>query len=212
MPPNDTNRLDEKNFSRAVVRRLPAEVLLDAVQQATGPSKEVALATTTEGLAERAIGPKAGAGSNLRRGGGDFASKVFGRSARDDCDCSASNEPNLLQSIYLQNDSEIATALDRPGGWVEERTGANSLPPSKIVLKPKPHRQPQAADQRAGETSRRLPEGGKDKAIADMKLQIAARRDDLKAAETQVSPACPSSTRRRRSSPPPWFAKPSSAP
>ncbi len=212
--PNDTNRLDEKNFSRAVVRRLPAEVLLDAVQQATASSKELALATTTEGLAERAIGPKGGAGLNLRRGGGDFASKVFGRSARETtCDCAASNEPNLLQSIYLQNDFEVANTLNRPGGWVEERTGANS----------------RAALQNRADTERRIAtvkeriaalekqadafkKAGKDKAAADIQTQIAARREDLKDARKHASPACPSSTRRRRSSPPPSSAKRSSVP
>ncbi len=32
---NDTNRLDERNFSRAVPRRIPAEVVLDAIRTAT---------------------------------------------------------------------------------------------------------------------------------------------------------------------------------
>ena len=32
---NETNRLDERNFSRALIRRLPAEVLIDAVTLAT---------------------------------------------------------------------------------------------------------------------------------------------------------------------------------
>src|SRR5262249_31799911 len=38
---NATNRLDERNFSRAVIRRLPAEVLLDAIAQATASSAEL---------------------------------------------------------------------------------------------------------------------------------------------------------------------------
>ena len=36
---NETNRLDERNFSRAMIRRLPAEVLIDAVTMATANSK-----------------------------------------------------------------------------------------------------------------------------------------------------------------------------
>ncbi len=186
--PNETNRLDEKNFSRAVVRRLPAEVLLDAVQQAAASSKELTFAIAKEGLAERAIGPKGGAGLNQRGGGGGFAAKVFGRSARETtCDCSASNEPNLLQSIYLQNDFEVATALNRPGGWVEERTGANSraaqqnranIERNLATLKDRI-----AALEKQAEGFRKA---GKDKAVADMETQIAARRDDLKAAEKRL--------------------------
>src|SRR5262249_17879528 len=34
--PNATNEKDGQNYSRALLRRLPAEVLLDAVSQATG--------------------------------------------------------------------------------------------------------------------------------------------------------------------------------
>jgi hypothetical protein len=53
---NETNRLDERNFSRAIARRLPAEFLFDAIEQATGSSAELARATTN--VEERAIGPK----------------------------------------------------------------------------------------------------------------------------------------------------------
>ena len=33
--PNDTNKHDERNFSRLTIRRLPAEVVADAITQAT---------------------------------------------------------------------------------------------------------------------------------------------------------------------------------
>jgi hypothetical protein len=115
---NDTNRLDERNFSRGAIRRLPAEILFDAIAQATAGSAELARATTD--LEERAIGPKGGALAG-RRHAGDYASKVFGRSPRDtNCDCAASNEPNLLQAIYLQNDKEVLDAIDRQSGWLGE--------------------------------------------------------------------------------------------
>jgi hypothetical protein len=115
---NATNRLDERNFSRAVARRLPAEVLFDAIEQATGSS--AALARAAADIEERAIGPKGGALVG-RYGYGNYANTVFGRSPRDtNCDCSASNEPNLLQAIYTQNDKEILAAIDRKGGWLHE--------------------------------------------------------------------------------------------
>jgi len=115
---NETNRLDERNFSHASVRRLPAEVLFDAIAQATAGSAELARATTD--VEQRALGPKGGAFVG-RRGDSDYASKVFGRSPRDsNCDCSASIEPNLLQAIYMQNDKEVLAAIDRKGGWLDE--------------------------------------------------------------------------------------------
>jgi uncharacterized protein DUF1553/uncharacterized protein DUF1549 len=129
---NDTNRLDERNFSRAVARRLPAEVLFDAIAQATAGSAELTRATTD--VDERAIGPRGGAFVG-RRSYGDYASRVFGRSPRDtNCDCSASIEPNLLQAIYMQNDKEVLAALDRKGGWLEEMRSRLSKAPRETAL------------------------------------------------------------------------------
>lgn len=117
--PNATNRLDERNFSHALVRRLPAEIVMDAVTQATAGSAE--LATATSEVENRAFGPVAGTGSGRR--GTDYAGRVFGRATRDtNCDCSRSDEPNLLQAIYLENDPELLAQLDRKGGWISEVT------------------------------------------------------------------------------------------
>ncbi len=188
---NDTNHLDEKNFSRAVLRRLPAEVLIDAAQAATATSKDLAGFSTTAGLAERAIGPKGGA-ALARRGpnGGDFASKVFGRSPRDtNCDCSSSNEPNLLQSIYLQNDQEMLASIDRPSGWLNERTGVTSK--SKLADR-------KATGQSITSLNKRITEleaqaetykkagTEKEKSLKDTELQISARRDDLNKAQKRL--------------------------
>jgi hypothetical protein len=128
---NETNRHDEKNFSRAVVRRLPAEVLFDAIAQATAGSAELARAATD--VEERAIGPKGGALVG-RRGYDDYASKVFGRSPRDaNCDCAASDGPNLLQAVYMQNDQEILAAIERKRGWIEELRARTSKAPASDV-------------------------------------------------------------------------------
>ena len=122
---NETNQLDERNFSRAVVRRLPAEVLIDAVMLATGNSKVMAQAATEVGT--RAIGPTNGPARG--RAVGNYAAKVFGASTREtNCDCNRSDEPNLLQSIYLQNDNEVYAAIDRADGWLVEKTGAKPGP------------------------------------------------------------------------------------
>lgn len=127
--PNDTNGHDQRNFSRALVRRLPAEVLLDAVAQAS--AADAALPAFATNMESRAIGPIQGAGAGRRAD--EYAGRVFGRSNRDtNCDCSRSDEPNLLQAVYLQNDGQMLTALDRDNGWIHEqaeRLGESSPPP-----------------------------------------------------------------------------------
>ena len=63
------------------------------------------------------FGPS-GSATYGRGGSTSYADRVFGRSARDtNCDCSRSDEPNLLQLIYLQNDQDVLRALDRRDGW-----------------------------------------------------------------------------------------------
>lgn len=113
---NESNRLDERNFSRAVVRRLPAEVVLDAIELVT--ANDATLATAHENLARRAIGVF-GETRAQREG---FAATVFGETKRDtNCDCSRSNEPNLLQAIFLQNDErDLLQRIERRDGWLAE--------------------------------------------------------------------------------------------
>jgi hypothetical protein len=122
---NETNRHDERNFSRALVRRLPAEVLIDAVRLSTASSKVLARAATA--IDNRSIAAVNGAPRGQQIG--SYATKVFGGSTREtNCDCNRSDEPNLLQSIYLSNDAEIFAAIDRADGWLVELTKATPGP------------------------------------------------------------------------------------
>jgi hypothetical protein len=52
--PNDTNRTDKRNFAHALVRRMPAEVALDAIAQTTGT--QLVFNAYTARLGTRAIG------------------------------------------------------------------------------------------------------------------------------------------------------------
>ena len=109
--PNDTNRQDERNFSRAVPRRLPAEVVYDALRQATGNEEQLQRMQSDND--DRAIAI-AGAGyRNRGRSGPSYALSVFGRSTRDsNCDCDRSQDPNLLQTVFLQNDADLFSMLE----------------------------------------------------------------------------------------------------
>jgi hypothetical protein len=110
---NDTNRLDERNFARAVPRRIPAEVVLDSIRIATAGDKEAAaLQSSMKGraIADAVVSPR----------GGNYALTVFGRSIREsNCDCDRSLEPSLLQTVFLQNDQEVTGLINRKGGWVD---------------------------------------------------------------------------------------------
>ena len=113
---NETNRKDERNFSRAVLRRLPAEVAIDATIQSTASS--FTLAKYARSPVRRKIGqhPKSFQTRSI-----DFSLLIFGKPLRTtNCDCERQGEPTLLQSLYVRNDQEMIDRLDRRDGWLAE--------------------------------------------------------------------------------------------
>ncbi|TXT36095.1 MAG: hypothetical protein FD138_1101, partial [Planctomycetota bacterium] len=116
--PNETNKLDQKNFSHAIPRRLPAEIALDALRQATLSDTEIArMQTDLKGRAIAIPGTN-GRGGNSN-GSMSFALTVFGRSTREsNCDCDRSMEASLLQTVYMQNDDQVLGMLNESKGWV----------------------------------------------------------------------------------------------
>ena len=118
--PNATNAGDDRNFARSVARRIPAEVIYDAIKIATAGTDESQALCSLE--ADRAIDE---AVVDSRRG--SYALNVFGRSIREsNCDCDRSLEPSLLQTVFLQNDGEMLAMISRPEGWVAEITNAST--------------------------------------------------------------------------------------
>ncbi|PHQ31896.1 DUF1549 and DUF1553 domain-containing protein [Rhodopirellula bahusiensis] len=115
MDSNASNRHDDHNFARHVPRRLPAEVIHDAVLLATQSSEE---ADRMRGeMQQMAIAN----GVTQNRNNRSFALQVFGQSEREsNCDCDRSDSPSLLQSIYLRNDFEMYRQLGSKDGWVTQ--------------------------------------------------------------------------------------------
>ena len=116
--PSESNRLDEKNFSHMVLRRLPAEVALDAVTLATATSSEISAFPSD--IEKRAIGPLAG--NNAKRTS-TYALSTFGRPARvANCDCERTGDPTLLQTLFTRNDPEVIARLEtgKGGAWIDE--------------------------------------------------------------------------------------------
>ncbi len=115
--PNETNRLDEVNFSHQVPRRLPAEAAYDAIVLAT--ASDASVRKLNEDLDGRAIAIP-GAGRRSRNGSG-YALSIFGRSIREsNCDCDRSSEASLLQTVFLQNDREVLSMIDNRNGWLAQ--------------------------------------------------------------------------------------------
>lgn len=110
--PNETNQNDRRNYSRAIPRRIPAEVVYDAIKQATASSDKQA--EVRSDLSRRAIGHLS------MRLAGTYAMHVFGKPERTvNCDCERDNQPTLLQSVFLQNDPLVQQRLDA-SGWIDE--------------------------------------------------------------------------------------------
>ncbi len=91
--PNDTNQLDTRNYAFAKVRRVPAEMLLDCISQATDTQEKFRGLP----LGARAVQIADGTSSN-------YFLTTFGRSPRTTvCDAEASTDPSLSQALHLLN-------------------------------------------------------------------------------------------------------------
>jgi hypothetical protein len=124
--PNSTNRLDERNFSRAVPRRIPAEIAYDMMVQATrNDAKNQEFVTELE---KRAVSIPGSGLRNRNRNPADYAMTVFGRSTREsNCDCDRTEEPSLLQTIFVRNDNQLLSMIDDGDGWLQDMATKNSL-------------------------------------------------------------------------------------
>jgi hypothetical protein len=114
---NATNELDRRNFSHALLRRLPAEVAMDAIAMATAGGAQ--LERLHGDVRTRYIGLKTAQGGS-GRGQREYSLGIFGRPDRvTTCDCERSNDPTLLQSLYLYNDGEVQKMINA-GGWIAD--------------------------------------------------------------------------------------------
>ena len=92
---NTTNALDDRNFSRASIRRLRAEVLLDCINEVTESQDKF------QGL------PKGARAVQIADGNvNTYFLTTFGRATRTTvCSCEVKTEPNLSQALHLLNGS-----------------------------------------------------------------------------------------------------------
>jgi Protein of unknown function (DUF1553)/Protein of unknown function (DUF1549)/Bacterial Ig-like domain (group 2) len=106
--PNATNHRDEQNYSRALLKRLDAEVLLDAVCQATGVPEKF------EGV------PAGSRAIQLWDSQVDhYFLRLFGRPTRQSvCECERVTEPSVAQVLHLLNSERVQEKLSHENGFV----------------------------------------------------------------------------------------------
>lgn len=116
---NASNEVDRRNFSHALLRRLPAETAFDAIKIAI--SSDAAAQKLCNVETSRAM-TMAGASARNRNGGDQYALSVFGRSIREsNCDCDRTSEPSLLQTVYIRNDADVLKAMMDPDkSWLSQ--------------------------------------------------------------------------------------------
>ena len=129
------------------------------------------------------------AGSRYNENPQNYALSVFGRSIREsNCDCDRSQEPSLLQTVFLQNDSHIYDLIDRGrGGWINQLASDLKLKQARVSNPAKGGRNGvarqitsfQAQLKRTKDQLKKLEKQGNDQAIAQAKRRIASYRKRL---------------------------------
>lgn len=186
--PNSTNRMDEKNFSHAVPRRLPAEVAWDILVQATQNNSKNAAAVTE--LDDRAVSIPGSGQRNVGRGNNAYAMAVFGRSIREsNCDCDRTDEPSLLQTIFLRNDAQVLSLLDANDGWLKEVCNEQGLPfSSRSTAAPdaQANRRVQQLKSRYAEQAKRLREQLKEAQASGQEGRIPGLQSQIRKLRQQA--------------------------
>jgi hypothetical protein len=105
---NETNRKDDRFYSRYLPRHLPAEALLDAVCQVTGSPEKF------EGLP---LGTRAIALPDTRVA--SLFLDIFGRPQRQvTCECERAGEPNMAQALHFINAATINDKITNKKGFL----------------------------------------------------------------------------------------------
>ncbi|HJT79449.1 MAG TPA: DUF1549 and DUF1553 domain-containing protein, partial [Gemmataceae bacterium] len=116
--PNDYNRHDRQNFARHYGKRLIAEVLLDAVDEACGTRTPF-----------NKMSRQARAVDLPHEGFGSYFLDVFDRPLRTSpCECARSNGASLSQVLHLANSPEMEDRIARGDGRVAKLVKEKAAP------------------------------------------------------------------------------------
>lgn len=122
--PNQHNAVDTQNFSRFYPRRMPAEVLLDAVDQFTGARTD---------FADLPPGTRAVALPDNSYNRSSPFLKVFGRpEGASVCECERASSASLAQSLHLMNAADVKAKLATSGGRADRLAKPGKPEPEKL--------------------------------------------------------------------------------
>jgi Protein of unknown function (DUF1549)/Protein of unknown function (DUF1553) len=100
---NDNNGSDQRNFAKASIRRIRAEVLLDCISEVTATKDKFA------GLPRGATAVEIPDGNTQ-----DYFLTTFGRATRTTvCSCDVKVDPNLSQALDLLNGDTVQNKIDQ---------------------------------------------------------------------------------------------------
>jgi hypothetical protein len=121
---NASNHADERNYSHRVLRRMSAELMLDAVNDVTGAKlvidREVYGGPKDNRTIERAIEMPL----SRPRGDDSYVLKIFDKPQRtQSCDCERSSAPNLSQALFFYNDTALVAKITDPAGRLTRLLG-----------------------------------------------------------------------------------------
>jgi hypothetical protein len=103
--PNGTNVADDRNFSKAAIRRIRAEVLLDCISQVTETQDKF------NGLPRGARAVQIADGNTA-----NYFLTTFGRASRTTvCSCEVKVDPNLSQALHLLNGETLQNKIEQGG-------------------------------------------------------------------------------------------------
>ena len=120
--PNDSNLADTRNFSRAYRRRLPAEVLLDAVNAVTG---------VPDIFAGMPVGARAMQAWTYKID--SSLMDAFSRpNPSSDPPCDRDRQMSVVQSLHLMNSKALQAKLSHKTGRARQLADSNK-PPAEIV-------------------------------------------------------------------------------
>ena len=118
---NVTNEADTRNFSKAMIRRVRAEVLLDSISQVTNTTEKY------KGLPKGARAVQIADGNTS-----NYFLTTFGRATRATvCSCEVKLEPNLSQALHLLNGDTTHTRI-RSGKVIPTLLGQHKEP-AKVI-------------------------------------------------------------------------------
>jgi hypothetical protein len=119
--PNSSNASDDRNFSKAAIRRIRAEVLLDCISQVTETQDKF------PGLPRGARAVEIADGNTA-----NYFLTTFGRASRTTvCSCEVKVDPNLSQALHLLNGRTLQSKID--DGSVVKKLLKQGQTPDQII-------------------------------------------------------------------------------